>query len=137
MAQEYRLTDSHVNRYFDTRLPYRIGMNEPTHGRTPFGERLLAARKQRHLTQKQVEAYVGIAQSTLAALEKDGTSSGFVVALALLYRVNPYWLALGPPHKMVAGRPAPEWLDTLTDDELETVQRFAENLVLARRRSDS
>lgn len=100
-------------------------------GRTPFGERLLRARRKRGLSQKQVEMHVGIAQSNLAELELKGTGSSFTVALALLYGVNPVWLALGKGP--IAGTaPAPEWLESLTADELEIVRKFVGELIAAR-----
>ncbi|MBN3733179.1 helix-turn-helix transcriptional regulator [Burkholderia sp. Tr-20390] len=106
-------------------------MENSKQGRTPFGERLLRARRKRGLSQKQVEMHVGIAQSNLAELELKGTSSGFTVQLALLYGVNPVWLALGKGpitgHKLV-----PDWLESLTDDELEAVRKYAALLIAAR-----
>lgn len=105
--------------------------NDTDTGRTPFGARLLLARKAKKLTQKQVQDKIGIAQSGLAELEKEGTGSSFVVALALLYGVNPVWLALnkGP---MSGGLPAPEWWLNLSEDERIQVESFANNLMFAR-----
>jgi transcriptional regulator with XRE-family HTH domain len=100
-------------------------------GRTPFGARLHAARKAKGFTQKHVEMHVGIAQSNLAELEKEGTGSSFTVALAMLYAVNPIWLALGKG-PMTGGLPAPDWLEGLTEDETKRVQQFAENLKFSR-----
>ncbi|KAA0080883.1 XRE family transcriptional regulator [Paraburkholderia sp. T12-10] len=103
-------------------------------GRTPFGERLFLARRRKGLTQRQVSDQVGISASNLAELEQSGAGSAFTVALALLYGVNPVWLALdqGP---MTGGLPAPEWLEALTPDELEMTRRFVEGLVAARQTS--
>ncbi|WP_080434428.1 helix-turn-helix domain-containing protein [Burkholderia ubonensis] len=106
-------------------------MENSKQGRTPFGERLLRARRKRGLSQKQVEMHVGIAQSNLAELELKGTGSGFTVALALLYGVNPVWLALGKG-PMTGTMPAPEWLEPLTSDELEIVRKFVDDLIAAR-----
>ncbi len=105
-------------------------------GRTPFGERLFLARRRKGLTQRQVSDQVGISPSNLAELEQSGAGSAFTVALALLYGVNPVWLALdqGP---MTGGLPAPEWLETLTPEELEMTRRFVEGLIATRKTSQS
>ncbi|AFT90420.1 helix-turn-helix domain-containing protein [Paraburkholderia phenoliruptrix] len=108
-------------------------MENSKQGRTPFGERLLRARKNRGFTQKQVEMHVGIAQSNLAELELKGTGSSFTVSLALLYGVNPVWLALGKG-PVTGGRPSPDWLDGLSESELSLVEEFVQSIVAARRR---
>ncbi|MGF6604648.1 transcriptional regulator with XRE-family HTH domain [Paraburkholderia sp. GAS448] len=99
--------------------------------RSAFGMRLLAARRAADLSQKQAAARVGITQSTLAGLEKEGAGSTLSVAFALLYGVNPVWLAMGVG-PVRGGLPAPDWLLELRDDERERVQQFAENLMFAR-----
>ncbi|RQU99028.1 XRE family transcriptional regulator [Burkholderia cenocepacia] len=101
-------------------------------GRTPFGERLLLARRRKGYSQKQVEVRVGISQSNLGALETKGTGSAFTVALALLYGVSPVWLALGKG-PMEGAPPAPDWLLDLTEREIEAVQDFAAGLIAARK----
>ncbi|MGG1948632.1 helix-turn-helix domain-containing protein [Trinickia sp. NRRL B-1857] len=103
-------------------------------GRSPFGERLFLARRRKGLTQRQVSEEIGISASNLAELEQTGAGSAFTVALALLYGVNPVWLALdrGP---MTGSLPAPEWLEALTPEELEITRRFVEGLVAARQTS--
>ncbi|WP_080970838.1 helix-turn-helix domain-containing protein [Burkholderia cepacia] len=101
-------------------------------GRTPFGERLLLARRRKGYSQKQVEARVGISQSNLGALETKGTGSAFTVALALLYGVSPVWLALGKG-PMEGASPAPDWFLDLTERELEAVHDFAAGLIAARK----
>ncbi|WP_249215689.1 helix-turn-helix domain-containing protein [Burkholderia contaminans] len=100
-------------------------------GRTPFGERLLAARRRKGFSQKQVEARVGISQSNLGALETKGTGSAFTVALALLYGVSPVWLAMGKG-SMEGTSPIPDWLAELNERELDAVRHFAAGLVAAR-----
>ncbi|WP_080419736.1 helix-turn-helix domain-containing protein [Burkholderia ubonensis] len=111
-------------------------MDDSRTGRTPFGERLLYARKQKRLTQKQVESRIGIGQSTLAQLELNGTGSAYTVALALLYGVSPFWLALnkGQPY---GGLPMPEWLYPLSDEDMVRVQKYAEALADARKEGRS
>jgi transcriptional regulator with XRE-family HTH domain len=62
---------------------------------TSFGVRLKAARKRAKLTQAAAAKRVGMAQGTLAELEKDGQGSSYAPALAALYEVDSYWLATG------------------------------------------
>jgi transcriptional regulator with XRE-family HTH domain len=111
-------------------------MENSNQGRTPFGERLLRARKHRGFTQKQVEMHVGIAQSNLAELELKGTGSSFTVSLALLYGVNPVWLALGKG-PVSGGRPFPDWLEGLSESELRSVEEFVQSVVAGRRRGQA
>ncbi|EHP44155.1 XRE family transcriptional regulator [Cupriavidus basilensis OR16] len=103
--------------------------NESNFGRTPFGQRLLQARQAKGLTQKQVEARVGITQSNLASLEREGTGSSFTVALAILYGVNPIWLALGTG-PTTGAQPIPDWLARLAPNQQTSIQRFAESLLV-------
>ncbi|WP_235851228.1 XRE family transcriptional regulator [Paraburkholderia franconis] len=80
--------------------------------------------------------HVGIAQSNLAELELKGTGSSFTVSLALLYGVNPVWLALGKG-PVTGGRPSPDWLEGLSESELRSVEEFVQNIVAARRRGQA
>lgn len=73
--------------------------------RTPFGQRMHAARAHAQLTQMEVHAAIGIGQSTLTDLESTASSSGWTPQLAGLYEVDALWLATG------AGR-APSWWDS-------------------------
>ena len=66
-----------------------------TYDRTPFGTRLRDARARVGLTQKEAAERAGIAQSTLAGLEKGGNASGHTPQLAALYEVDAHWLATG------------------------------------------
>lgn len=66
-----------------------------TRERTEFGARLVKARDLRQINQKQAAHALGISQSTLSELELVGYGSSHVVAMAKLYGVSPYWLALG------------------------------------------
>jgi len=125
-----------LKRKTDIHLIYLKRMENSKDGRTPFGERLLRARKKKRFTQKQVEMHVGIAQSNLAELELKGTGSSFTVALALLYGVNPVWLALGKG-PMSGGLPAPEWLESLNESELQIVKQFVQELIAARGRGQA
>ena len=70
-----------------------IGMN--VRGRTPFGQRMLEARRAAKLTQVQVCKALDIAQSTLSELETTANSSGKVAEFAALYQRHPLWLATG------------------------------------------
>ncbi len=73
--------------------------------------------------------HVGISASNLAELESTGVGSAFTVALAMLYKVNPVWLAYGKG-PTTGGRPEPEWLEPLGPAEMEIVQAFVEGLTV-------
>lgn len=61
-----------------------------------FGKRLRSSRLGARLTQKQVQALVGIGQGSLSELENGlHASSTFTAKLAHIYGVNSYWLATG------------------------------------------
>jgi transcriptional regulator with XRE-family HTH domain len=72
---------------------------------TPFGERLIWARKRLKLTQKVAAGKVGMSQGTLAELERDGQGSSYTPALAALYEVNSVWLATGKGDRFKAPEP--------------------------------
>lgn len=61
--------------------------------RTPFGERLFAARTHAKLTQAQLSKAAGISQGTLGELEWVGDGSSATVRLAMACGVRPEWLA--------------------------------------------
>jgi transcriptional regulator with XRE-family HTH domain len=63
--------------------------------RTPFGARLVLARKAAKLTQVQAAKKVGMAQGTLAEAETSGSGSAYTAQLAALYGVRAGWLADG------------------------------------------
>lgn len=63
--------------------------------RSPFGERLYAARTRAKLTQVQLAKAASISQSTLGELEYDGEGSSATVRLAMACGVRPEWLAEG------------------------------------------
>lgn len=56
---------------------------------------MLSAREAARLTQKDVQAALGVAQSTLSELETQSHSSGRTVEFASLYGCDPGWLATG------------------------------------------
>lgn len=60
-----------------------------------FGKRLKEARKHGRLTQMQLAKKVGIGQSTVAELERSGSGSSHVTAIAAACGVSPFWLADG------------------------------------------
>ena len=66
-----------------------------TLGRTLFGERLVQSRKHAKFTQINAAKAVNMSQGTLAELEREGQGSSYTVQLAVLYEVNPSWLATG------------------------------------------
>ena len=63
--------------------------------RTEFGSRLVQARKSAKLTQEQLCALIGIAQSTLSEAETIAIGSKHTPLLADALGVNPLWLATG------------------------------------------
>jgi len=63
--------------------------------RTPYGERLRAARLRADLTQEQLSKRVGISQSTLNELESKGQGSMYTAQLAYALGVRALWLASG------------------------------------------
>lgn len=63
--------------------------------RTPYGERLFAARTHAKLSQPQLAKAVGMAQSTIGELEYIGTGSSKTAQIAQACGVNPQWLAEG------------------------------------------
>jgi len=62
---------------------------------TPFGQRLVQARKAAKLTQQAAAKKVGMSQGTLGELEREGQGSSYTAALATLYGVDSLWLATG------------------------------------------
>lgn len=63
--------------------------------RTPYGSRLVQARKQAGLGQVELARRVGIAQSTLAAAEWSALGSRHTPKIAKVLGVNPVWLQNG------------------------------------------
>ena len=63
--------------------------------RTPYGSRLVQARKQAGLGQVELARRVGIAQSTLAAAEWSALGSRHTPKIAKVLGVNPIWLQNG------------------------------------------
>lgn len=62
---------------------------------TEFGTRLKAARKAAKMTQAALAKKVGIGQSTIAELEKTGSGSSHVPAIAAVLKCSALWLATG------------------------------------------
>ena len=63
--------------------------------RTPFGERLVLARKHAGLNQVQLAKAIGVSQSTIAEAEKAGQGSSKTTQIASVCRVDAHWLATG------------------------------------------
>jgi transcriptional regulator with XRE-family HTH domain len=63
--------------------------------RTPFGQRMFDAREVAGLTQMQVRERLKVSQGTLSELERTAHSTRRLVDFAMLYQVNPRWLATG------------------------------------------
>jgi len=53
------------------------------------------SRREAGLSQQDVAAKLGLAQSTLSQLEREHDGSSYVAAFAALYRRSPLWLATG------------------------------------------
>lgn len=62
---------------------------------TEFGKRLKAAREHAGLTQDELAAIVGLAQSTIASAEARGDGSRKTAQIAAACKVRPAWLASG------------------------------------------
>jgi transcriptional regulator with XRE-family HTH domain len=77
-------------------------MSVPNRDRTPFGHRLLTARKAAGMTQPQVAERLGMSQGTIAELEKKGQGSSRTIEFAALYGVDAGWLATGEESGQVA-----------------------------------
>lgn len=73
-------------------------MPRPPIERTPFGERLLAARKHSKLSQEELAKRVGLSQSALAEAERTGQGSTKTLQIAAATGVDPQWLATGLGH---------------------------------------
>lgn len=81
-------------------------------GRTPFGQRMLEARKEAKLTQMQVCKALDISQGTLSEAEHVANTSGHTPRFAELYRVSATWLATGEGDRRSgaqAARPPEPW----------------------------
>lgn len=72
-----------------------IGIPHDAHMATDFGNRLKQARKLAGLTQVQLAKAVGVAQSTIAELERQGYGSAFTPQIAKELKVSATWLASG------------------------------------------
>ena len=70
--------------------------------RTEFGSRLVQARKSAKLTQEQLCAQIGIAQSTLSEAETIAIGSKHTALLADALSVSPLWLATGQGQRLTA-----------------------------------
>ena len=67
---------------------------------TDYGKRLREARKGAGLTQKQLSAITGIAQSTISTAEREGYGSSDTPIYAKACGVNALWLANGEGPKI-------------------------------------
>lgn len=63
--------------------------------RSPFAQRMRAARVHAGLNQQDAAKRIGIQQGSLSELEKTATKSAHTAKAALVYRVNPTWLQDG------------------------------------------
>lgn len=63
--------------------------------RSPFAQRMRAARVHAGLNQQDAAKRIGIQQGSLSELEKTATKSAHTAKAALVYKVNPTWLQDG------------------------------------------
>lgn len=85
---------------------------------TPYGLRLREARRYARLTQGELSAKTGIAQSTISTAERLGASSTDTVTYAKACGVSAVWLASGDGP--MVGDPGPTTeIDLLSDGALE------------------
>jgi transcriptional regulator with XRE-family HTH domain len=98
ITRQYRIADVVASGFPIVQSPRVRGMARPV-DRTDFGTRLRDARRRAGLSQTELAQLVGMAQSTLAELEKLGHGSAKTVALAAAVGVSAEWLAGGEAHK--------------------------------------
>lgn len=91
--------------------------------RSDYGARLFAARTHAKLKQAQLAEAVGMGQSSLAGLEKNGQGSAYTTQLALRCGVRPEWLATGEG-PMVSGGTASATLADTPAVEVEDAPRL-------------
>lgn len=63
--------------------------------RTPYGLRMLKARKRAGLTQQVARERIGCSQSNIVDMESIANGSSFTAQAADVYGVDPRWLATG------------------------------------------
>ncbi len=98
---------------------------KPPTPRTNFGQRMFDARTAKNLTQVQVRNRLKIkSQGTISEAETTAHGSVFVVDFAMLYGVNPVWLARGEGPR-TGGLPAPQWWIDLNDENKKAIEKLA------------
>jgi transcriptional regulator with XRE-family HTH domain len=97
---------------------------KPPTSRTDFGQRMFDARTAKKLTQVQVRNRLHISQGTVSEAETTGHGSVYVVDFAMLYGVNPVWLARGEGPK-TGGLPAPQWWLDLDEENKKAIEKLA------------
>lgn len=107
IPREYRFTDSMSTEPPIPEIRTLAGMDDQSHDRTEFGNRLRRARAHRGMTQKQLADQVGMSQSALAEAERSGQRSSKMFELARATGVRPEWLSAGEgPMVEASARPA-------------------------------
>lgn len=104
MPPQYRNADANASGFPIDGQIIVFGMARPV-TRSPFGKRLYDSRTGAKLTQIQLAKLAGIAQSTLAELERIGQGSSKTLQLAAACGVSPEWLATGSDEKITAAWP--------------------------------
>lgn len=90
---QYRITDKLASGFPIYHRTTLSDMRETT--RTPFGERLVKARKHKGLTQDALAKLVGMSQGTLGEAEKLANGSTYTAQIAAVCGVSELWLATG------------------------------------------
>lgn len=106
MPKEYRIPDMNASGFPIIpcdRLP-PMAKTKPSSGRerTPYGARLLAARKAAGLTQTELAKKAECPLSTIAEAETTGAGSTYTAQLAHALGVNALWLATGSGEREIA-----------------------------------
>lgn len=98
--------------------------------RTPFGERLFAARTRKGMSQEDAANAVGMAQSTYAEAERTASGSTFTVQLAALFDVDPMWLAVGTGSMSGSSARQPAWpFSRMTSDDWSELDAYERAVV--------
>ena len=106
---------------------YRVFMKE-------FGKRLRQARKHADLTQEELGAKTGIAQSTISTAEREGDGSPDTAIFAKACGVDAYWLTTGEGEMIQASAwpfltVTPAQYAALSEGQRQLVEAMAFNLV--------
>lgn len=94
----FRHADILMHRCADSQAAHAMemaGIRWSDEQRTPFAQRMRAARVHAGLNQQEAAKLIGIQQGSLSELEKTATKSAHTAKAALVYKVSPGWLQDG------------------------------------------